>query len=62
MLKDMDFSHLPEFFLTNIKNILDAGLHALKTASIKLVHKTSEFIRNKITDKIVKSKHVIVPP
>ena len=42
---------------------MDTGLHTLKTALRKVVHKaaeaTSEFIRNDIADKIVKSKHVI---
>ena len=45
------------------KQLLDAGLDALKTASKILVHKaaegTGEFIRNKIIDKIAKQKHVI---
>ena len=42
---------------------MDTGLHALKTALKKLVHKageaTIEFIGNNIADKIIKSKHVI---
>lgn len=40
------------------KNLLDAVLDALETASIKVVYKASDatgwFIGNKITDKIVK--------
>ena len=45
------------------KKLLDTGLDALKAASEKVVHKTTEgtgeFIGNKIAEKIVKSKHVI---
>ena len=45
------------------KQLLDAGLDALKTFSKKVVHKaaeaTGEFLRNKIANKIVKPKHVI---
>ena len=56
----MDFFPLSRIYW---KQLLDAGLDALKTASKILVHKaaegTSESIRNKITDKIVKQKHVI---
>ena len=59
MLKDMDFCHLQE----NIKKkqLLDIGLDALKTVSRKVVHKAADgqFIGIKISDKIVKSKHVI---
>ena len=52
MLKDMDFYHL----LENIyKKILDTGLHALKTASKKVVHKTGRFLGNKIADAVTKS-------
>ena len=40
---DMDFYHLRE----NIKRqLLDTGLDSLKTASKKVVHKSSEFLRN----------------
>ena len=40
---DMDFYHLRE----NIKRqLLDTGLDALKTASKKAVHKSSEFLGN----------------
>ena len=41
------------------KQLLETGLDALKTASKKVVHKKGEFLGNKITDKIVKPKHVI---
>ena len=51
MLKDMDFCYL----LENIKKILDIGLDSLKTASKKVVHKTGEFLKNKIADAVVKS-------
>ena len=41
---------------------MDTGIDALETASRKVVHQaaeaTSEFIGNKIVDKIVKSKHI----
>ena len=38
---------------------MDNGLDALKTAFKKVVHKTREFLGERITDKIVKPKHVI---
>ena len=42
---------------------MDTELHALKTASKKVVHKaaeaTGQFIGNKIANKIVKPKHAI---
>ena len=46
---------------------MDKGLDAQKTASKKAVHKTGEFVRNKIVDavaklkdnKVVKPKHAI---
>ena len=46
---------------------MDTGLDAQKSASKKAVHKTGEFVRNKIVDavaklkdnKVVKPKHVI---
>ena len=45
------------------KQLLDTRLDALKTASEKIVHKAAEtagkFTGNKITDKVVKPKHVI---
>ena len=42
-LKDMDFCHLREIFITNIKKkLLDTGLDALKTASKKVVYKAAE--------------------
>ena len=37
------------------KQLLEAGLDSLKTASQKVVHKASEFIRNKIADTVTKS-------
>ena len=41
MLKDMDFYHLQEVFLTTIKKqLLDTVRDALKAASKKGVHKT----------------------
>ena len=48
------------------KHLLDAGLGSLKTTSEKVVHKTSEFLGNKIADaltnlygnKFMKSKPV----
>ena len=64
MLKDMDFYHLQEVYLTNIKKqLLETGIDALKNASKKVIHKeseaTGEFIGNKIADKIIKPKHGI---
>ena len=60
MSKDMDFYHLQEIFL---RNFLDTGQDALKTAYKKVVHKaakaTGQCIGNEIADKIVKPKHVI---
>ena len=39
----MDFCHLREIFITNIKKkLLDTGLDALKTASKKVVYKAAE--------------------
>ena len=59
MLKDKNFYHLLKYR----KDLLDTGLHALKTASKKVVHKafeaTCELIGNKVPDKIVKEKAVI---
>ena len=37
------------------KQLLEAGLDSLKTASQKVVHKAGEFIRNKIADTVTKS-------
>ena len=51
MLKDMSFYHLRE----KIKKLLDRGLDSLKTASKKVVHKTGEFLGNKIADVMTKS-------
>ena len=45
-------------FATKYKNqLLDAGPDAVKTASRKVVHKTSEFIGNKIEDLVTKSNN-----
>ena len=55
------------------KHLLDTGLDSIKTASKKVVHKTSEFLGSKIADavtksnddKIVKQKpveEIIIPP
>ena len=41
------------------KQLLDTGLDALKTSSKKVDHKTGEFIRNNIAEKIVKPNDVI---
>ena len=60
MSKDTDFCYSWEVYPTNIGKIIDTltitGLDASETASQKLVYKTGELIRNKITDKIVKLK------
>ena len=37
------------------KQLLDAGIDALVTASKKVVHKTCEFLENKIADTVTKS-------
>ena len=37
------------------KQLLDTGLDALKTAFKKVVHKTGEFLGNKIADAVTKS-------
>ena len=40
---------------------MDTGLHALKTASKKVVHKTGRFLGNKIADAVTKSNgHKVV--
>ena len=39
------------------KQLLIAGLDALKTASKKVVHKVSEYLGNKIADAVNKSKN-----
>ena len=66
----MDFYHV----LENIKKqLLDTGLDSLKTASKKVVHKTGEFIGNKIADAVTKSNNnnivkqdpveeIVIPP
>ena len=49
----MDFYHL----LENIKKqSLNRGFDTLKTASKELVYKKREFVGNKITDAVAKSK------
>ena len=55
------------FARKHIKQLLHAGLDSLKTSFKKVVHKTSDFIGNKITgavaksseDKTIKEKYVI---
>ena len=48
----MDFYHL----LENIKKqLLDTGLDSLKAASKNVVHKTGEFLGNKIADAVTMS-------
>ena len=42
------------------KQFLSTGLDAVKTASKKVVHKSSELIGNKITDAVTKSNDVIL--
>ena len=44
-----------EIYQTNIKKLLNTGLDSLKTASKKVVHKTSEFLGNKIVDAVTKA-------
>ena len=55
------------------KQLLDKGLDALKTAYKKVVHKTGEFLGNKIIDAVAKSnddkivkeepvEEIIIPP
>ena len=45
------------------KHLLDTAVDALKTASKKLAEAAGEFIRNEITDKIVKPvEEIIIPP
>ena len=39
----------------HLKQLLDAGLDSLKTASKKVVHKACEFLRNKIACAVTKS-------
>ena len=54
MLKDIGFYHLRE----NIeKQLLDTGVGAVKTSSKEVVHKTDEFIGNKIADAVPKSNN-----
>ena len=57
-------SFAKNFFNKYRKQLMDTGLDALKTASKKVVHKAAETIGeitgNKIVDKMVKPKHVIV--
>ena len=55
------------------KQLLDTGLDSLKTASKKVLHKTSEFLGNKVVDAVTKSnddkivkkepaEEIIIPP
>ena len=55
------------------KQLLDTGLDAVKTACKKVVHKTGEFLENKIADTVTKSnddnvkkkepvEEIIIPP
>ena len=55
------------------KQLLDTGLDAVKSASKKVLHKASNFIGNKIADRVTKSKNdktvkqepveeIIIPP
>ena len=37
------------------KKLLDTGLHSLKTASRKVIHKTAEFLGKKIADVVTNS-------
>ena len=55
------------------KQLLDTGLDSLKTASKKVLHKTGEFLGNKVVDAVTKSnddkivkkepaEEIIIPP
>ena len=61
--KDMDFCHLLNMYLTKGKQLLNIGLDVLKTNFKKVVHRaaetTSEFLRNKFANKIVKQNPAI---
>ena len=46
----------PSFERKYKKKLFDTGLYALKTSSKKVVHKTDEFIGNKIAGAVTKSK------
>ena len=50
----------------HLQQLFDTGLDALKTGSKKIVYKAAEvagkFLRNKITDKIVKPVQEIIIP
>ena len=52
MLKDIDFYHLPETYQTNIKNNYWIQDYFLKIAFKKVVHKTGEFLGNKVVEKL----------
>ena len=55
MIKDIDFYHLRNVFLTNIKKqLMNTGPDAVKKAS-KKVHKAGEFLENK--DAVTNSNH-----
>ena len=66
MSNDMDFCNLQEIYPTNLEQILDTvitvELDATKTASNKVVHKTTEAIRKliryNIAERIVKPKRL----
>ena len=64
MLKDMDFlSFIRGLSKKYRKKLLDTGVDALKTASIKVISKAGEFIGNKIGDKILKPvEEIIIQP
>ena len=53
MLKDMDFVICKKI----IKQLLDTGLGAVKTASKKVVHKAGETLGNKTTDPVTQLKN-----
>ena len=50
---DIDLSSLRKYKT----KLMDTGLDSLKTASKKVVHKTSEFLGNKIADAVTKSNN-----
>ena len=70
MLKDMNFCHSSnKYGKQETDTATKTGIDALKTAFKKVIHKAAEapgkFMGSKITDKIVKPKHVeeiIIPP
>ena len=51
MLRNIDFYRLQRSYLTNVKNKIGyTRLVSLKTATKKVVHKTVEFVGNKIAE------------